>query len=75
MTDVLAGLIGFGVAAYAAIGLIVTVALLAGLVARVDPAAATAPIRVKLLWAPGLVALWPAALLRLAGRAAPEDRG
>jgi hypothetical protein len=67
--------IGLGVVAYGAFGLITTVALLAGLVARIDPAAAAAPIRVKLLWAPGLVALWPVALLRVAGRSAPEDRG
>ena len=60
---------------YAAIGALVGAALLAGPIARIDPAAAAAPLRVKLLWMPGLVALWPVALLRLSGVAAPEDRG
>jgi phosphoglycerol transferase MdoB-like AlkP superfamily enzyme len=36
--------------------------------------AAEVPVRVRLLILPGLAALWPVVLLRLAGARAPEDR-
>lgn len=66
---------GYALAAYAGIGLIAAAVLLAGPIARLDQQAAAAPLRVKLLWTPGLAALWPLALIRVAGVRAPEDRG
>lgn len=35
---------------------------------------ADVPVRVRLLILPGLAALWPVVMLRLAGVKAPEDR-
>jgi hypothetical protein len=63
------------VGAYLGLGLLVLVWLLAaGGLARLDPLAQAAPVRVKLLTAPGLVALWPIVLLRACGVRPPEDR-
>jgi hypothetical protein len=58
-----------GLLAYAAVGAIAALWMLAGGLKRIDPLAAAAPLRVKLLLAPGLIALWPAMLvLRLRAR-------
>jgi len=54
------------IAGYFALGLGLALAMLAGWLRRLDPLAATAPWRVKLLLVPGLVALWPLMLRRLA---------
>jgi len=67
--------IGYGLIAYCAIGALVALRVVSGGLARLDPQAAAAPLRVKLLWAPGLIGLWPIVALRLAGRSPPEDRG
>jgi len=51
-------------AAYAAIGSILAVPLLAFGLGRIDPAAKAAPWTFRALVAPGVVALWPFLLLR-----------
>jgi hypothetical protein len=63
-----------GVGVYAALGLIVAAALLTVGLKRMDVQAARAPWRVKLLIAPGAVALWPLLVLRMAGVKPREDR-
>lgn len=55
--------------AYCAIGCVFALAMILGLIKRLDPIAHAAPWRVKLLLFPGLVALWPlAAVLVLVKR-------
>jgi len=49
----------FAVAAYAAIGSILAVPLLAFGLGRIDPAAKAAPWTFRVLVLPGVVALWP----------------
>lgn len=68
--------VGFwlGLLAYLAPGAALTAWLFAGGLNRLDPLAAAAPLQVKFLIAPGLIALWPLTLRRLAGASAPEDR-
>ncbi|MBU6372633.1 MAG: hypothetical protein KJS97_07885 [Alphaproteobacteria bacterium] len=60
--------------AYAAAGVGVTVFALAAGLRRIDPTAIAAPLAAKLMWTPGLIALWPIVAARMAGRMAPEDR-
>jgi hypothetical protein len=61
-------------AAYAAVGIALAMAMLLGGLRRVDSAAAAAPLRVKLLWVPGMIALWPVMLARALGWRPREDR-
>ncbi|MCZ4316413.1 hypothetical protein O4H66_23675 [Comamonadaceae bacterium G21597-S1] len=61
-------------AAYAAMGLLVACAMLAGGLRRLDAAAAAAPWHVQCLFVPGIVALWPLVLRRARGRRPIEDR-
>jgi hypothetical protein len=56
---------------YAAIGVLAAFALLAGGLRRLDSLAAAAPWRVKLILAPGLVALWPVMVMKAL---APETK-
>lgn len=66
--------IWIAVGGYALIGAGVTAWLIvSGL--RFDSNAAGAPAYVKLLWLPGLIALWPLLLRRASGKIPPEDRG
>ncbi|MCB9845163.1 MAG: hypothetical protein H6811_04155 [Phycisphaeraceae bacterium] len=44
---------------YAAVGLCFAIPFVVSWVKRVDPVAAGAPLRVRLLFLPGAVALWP----------------
>lgn len=74
MSERAAELIWLALAGYASVGAVVTLILLAGALRRIDIAAAAAPIRVKLLITPGLIALWPLLLVRLAGVKPCEDR-
>lgn len=53
------------VAVYASLGVLLWVALILGLLKRMDAAAAVAPLRVKAVLAPGLIALWPLVLALL----------
>jgi len=54
----------FACAAYAAIGTILAVPLLAFGLGRIDPAAKTAPWTFRALVLPGVVALWPVLMRR-----------
>ncbi|MDX2238120.1 MAG: hypothetical protein NW203_11200 [Hyphomonadaceae bacterium] len=74
MSEAAARAIWAGVGVYAALGLIVAAALLTVGLKRIDVQAARAPWRVKLLIAPGAVALWPLLALRMAGVKPREDR-
>lgn len=55
---------------YFALGLGVAFAMIAGWLERLDPLAAAAPWRVKLLLVPGFIALWPLVLRKLRGNEA-----
>lgn len=59
---------------YASIGAAVGVWLLAGGLRRIDPQAQIAPLPVKALWLPGLIALWPILIARAVGVRPAEDR-
>lgn len=60
---------------YVAAGLIFALVFLPLGAARVDPHLAGAPVVVRLLIAPGVVALWPLMAWRwFAGAGAPEER-
>jgi hypothetical protein len=61
-------------AIYAALGALVAAWLLAGGVRRFDAAAAQAPWCVRLLWLPGMLALWPWLVVRALGWQPREDR-
>lgn len=74
MSEQVAQWLWFGAAGYAAIGVVLALVLLFGLIRRVDGAAADAPMRVKVLIAPGLIVLWPVMLALLAGWRPREDR-
>ena len=74
MTERGAELIWLCLGAYAAIGVLVSLALLLGGLRRIDAAMAAAPLRVKALIAPGIVMLWPLLLLRYFGVKPREDR-
>jgi hypothetical protein len=75
MPERAAELFWIGLATYAAVGAFVLVFLWSGVLARFDKAAAAAPWRVRLVLAPGMIALWPLMLARAAGRRPQEDRG
>ena len=72
MSDAVATMMWLGLAAYLGLGLALGLAVLAFGLKRLT--AAEVPVRVRLLILPGLAALWPVVLLRLAGVRAPEDR-
>jgi len=59
MTQALALLIWTCFGAYLAVGVLVAIGLLGGLIGRLDALAAKAPLRVRLIWLPGLMLLWP----------------
>lgn len=56
---------------YALVGLAFAIAFVARGVARVDPAAAGAPLGFRLLVLPGVAALWPLLAARWLGRRPP----
>jgi hypothetical protein len=74
MTEGAAALIWSAVGVYALVGAIVAAWCIAFGLKRLEPGAAGMPLRVRLLIAPGLTALWPLILARLAGVRAVEDR-
>ncbi len=74
MSEQLAAMIWQGLGAYLGFGVATWGWLMASGLARLDPLAAAAPLRVKILITPGLIALWPLALWRAAGVRTPEDR-
>jgi hypothetical protein len=74
MTEAIATWIWIGVGGYALAGLVVAVLLMAGGFRAFDATAAASPWRFKLMIAPGLIALWPVLVARLAGWTPAEDR-
>jgi hypothetical protein len=62
-----------GLFGYTSLGLLVGLWLLGFGLARFDNKAAQAPWWVKLLWLPGMLALWPVLLRRALGARAQED--
>jgi hypothetical protein len=75
MDESTATAIWLALAGYCALGALVLAWLTAGGMARLDRQAAAAPLQVKVMLAPGLIALWPLVLWRMAGVKPPEDRG
>jgi len=62
------------IAVYAALGVVTAGWLIAGGLGRLDRNAAHAPLRIKALWIPGFVALWPLMIARAFGVQPAEDR-
>lgn len=54
------------VAAYAVVGIVFGVAFVAKGARVLDPAASATPLRVRALFLPGAVAMWPALLIKWA---------
>jgi hypothetical protein len=73
MTEQAAVVIWLGLAAWLGFGMVVGLAVITFGMSRLTHTAT--PVRVRLLLLPGLAALWPVVLLRIAGVRAPEDRG
>lgn len=74
MTEQLAEIIWLSLSAYLGVGICVAVPTLLFALRRLEASAANMPLRVRLLIAPGLIALWPLVLVRLSGLRAKEDR-
>lgn len=74
MTEHTAQQVWLIVGAYFCCGLIVGLIVLLFALKRIDRSAAPTPLRVRLLILPGLAALWPLVILRLAGARAREDQ-
>lgn len=74
MTEQLAELIWLSLGAYLGVGLCVALPTLLFGLRRLEAGAAKMPLRVHLLIAPGLIALWPLVLVRIFGLRAKEDR-
>ena len=72
MTEAVATGIWLGLGVYLTLGLVTGLGVILFGLKRLTPA--HMPLRVRLLILPGLAALWPVVLLRLAGVRAPEDR-
>lgn len=65
MSEQFAVSIWLGLAAYAAVGALLWIVLMLGLIKRLDASAAAASWRVKAVLTPGLIALWPIVLALL----------
>lgn len=72
MSEGMAAAIWLGLAGWMAVGAVTGLGVIIFGLKRLTPAAV--PFRVRLLILPGLAALWPVVLVRLAGVRAPEDR-
>jgi len=72
MSASVAEAVWLGLALYFATGLVVGAGVILFGLSRLT--AADVPVRVRLLILPGLAALWPVVLARLAGLRPPEDR-
>jgi nitrogen fixation/metabolism regulation signal transduction histidine kinase len=73
MTDEAAMIVWLALAGWLALGLVIGLGVILFGLKRLTPAAHM-KLRVRLLILPGLAALWPVVLLRLAGVRAPEDK-
>lgn len=74
MPETLAIFIWAAIGIYALFGAIVALWLAVAGLGRFDQNAAAAPAPIKLLWLPGMIALWPLVLRRAFGATPPEDR-
>lgn len=74
MTEHAAELTWLVLAAYLGLGALVGAMVLLFGLGRLEPNAASMPLRVRALILPGLAALWPLILLRLLGSRAREDK-
>lgn len=72
MTEAMAVAIWLALAGWMGFGLVIGLGVILFGLGRLT--AAEVPVRVRLLILPGLAALWPVVLARLAGLGAPEDR-
>jgi hypothetical protein len=72
MSEDMAAAIWLGLAGWMAAGAVIGLGVILFGLKRLT--AAPVPFRVRLLILPGLAALWPLVLVRLAGVRAPEDR-
>ena len=66
MTEAIATNIWRAIGAYGCVGAVVALGVLLGAMSRLDPRAHVAPLGVKLLITPGLIALWPLVVMGLA---------
>ncbi len=74
MTVMTASFIWLAVAAYLGLGGLVAVAAATVFMRRLEPYGAPVPFHVRLLLVPGMIALWPVIVARIAGRKPVEDR-
>jgi hypothetical protein len=74
MSAAVAEAVWLGLAGWLGFGLVIGLGVILFGLKRLTPAAAHMKLSVRLLILPGLAALWPVVLLRLAGVRAPEDR-
>ncbi len=74
MTASLATFILLAVAAYLLAGVLVALPAATVFMRRLEPYGAPVPLRVRLILLPGMIALWPVILARIAGRKAVEDQ-
>lgn len=65
--------IWLAVGAYLAVGAVVAVVGVVLFMRRIEPYGAPVPLRVRLVLLPGMIALWPLILARIAGRKPVED--
>lgn len=74
MSEQAAAIIWLSLAAYLGVGLVVAALTLVFGLGRLEPGAVGMSVRVRVLIAPGLTALWPLVLARLCGVRPKEDR-
>lgn len=74
MSEQLAEIIWLSLGAYLGVGLCIALPTLLFGLRRLEEGAAKMPLRVRLLIAPGLMALWPLVVARIFGLRAKENR-
>jgi hypothetical protein len=74
MTEAMAGAIWLGLGVYFGAGLVIGLGVILFGLKRLAPEAGRIPWPVRLVILPGLAALWPVVLARLAGVRPAEDR-
>lgn len=74
MSVALAEALWLGLAGWMGLGAMIGLGVILFGLKRLDAGASGMPVRVRLLILPGLAALWPLVLLRLAGVRPGEDR-
>ncbi len=74
MTEQTAEIVWLALAVYFSVGLCIAFSTLLFGLRRLERGAAAMPLRVRLLIAPGLIALWPLVAARIFGLRAAEDQ-